>query len=210
MREQLNDNPIAQVAVVLVLVAVAAFMFLKPGGGGESGSSEATVAIGGTEMSQSEVASKAGEVVEGAVESAIEGGALAGATAGAEMPTSVPAPPPPHAFTAAYESGKTVVLLVVHDGGIDDRLTAAAATVLTVMPEVALIPVTVKQLPRYAAVTVGLDLNRVPALVVMKPKRLSGGTPQASVDYGFQTPQTLVQAVRDASYKGPEATYHPE
>jgi hypothetical protein len=59
-------------------------------------------------------------------------------------------------------------------------------------------------------VTVGLDLNRVPAVVVMKPKRLSGGTPQATVDYGFQTPETLVQAVRDAAYDGPEATYHPE
>lgn len=212
MREQLNENPIAQVAIVLVLVAVAAFMFLKPGGGGEEEAApEATISVGGSEMSQSEVASKAGEVVEGAVESAIESGALASASgAAAEMPTSVPAPPPPHAFAAAYDSGKTVVLLVVHPGGIDDRLTAAAATILTAMPEVALIPVTVKQLPRYASVTVGLDLNRVPAIVVMKPKRLSGGIPQATVDYGVQTPETLVRAVRDASYHGPEATYHPE
>ena len=73
----------------------------------------------------------------------------------------------------------------------------------------ALIRVPVKQLPRYASVTVGLDLNRVPAVVVMKPKRLSGGIPQATVDYGFQTPESLVQAVRDADYKGPEVTYHP-
>jgi hypothetical protein len=211
VRDAINNNPIAQVGVVLVLVAVAAFMFLKPSGGGEESAPEATVAVGGAEMSQSEVASKAGEVVEAGVEAAIEGGALASAGgATVSMPTSVPAPPPPHAFTAAYDSGKTVVLLIVHAGGIDDRLTALAATALAAMPEVALIPVTIKQLPRYAAVTVGLDLNRVPALVVMTPKRLSGGTPQATVDYGFQTPETLVQAVRDASYKGPEATYHPE
>ncbi len=208
MREQLNDNPIAQVAVVLVLVAAAAFMFLKPGGGGGESAPEATVSVGGTEMSQSEVASQAGEVVEGAVEAAIESGATAG-DGGVELPTSVPAPPPPRVFTAAYDSGRTVVLLVVHAGGIDDRLTALAATALAAMPQVALIPVTIKQLPRYAAVTVGLDLNRVPALVVMKPKRLSGGIPQATVDYGFQTAETLVQAVRDASYRGPEATYHP-
>ncbi|HEY2717535.1 MAG TPA: hypothetical protein VGI73_15065 [Solirubrobacterales bacterium] len=210
MRDALNNNPVAQVGAVLVLVAVAAFMLLKPGGGGES-TPEATISVGGTEMSQSEAASAAGQVVEAGVEAAIESGALASAGAGAAtMPTSVPAPPPPHAFSAAYDSGKTVVLLVVHSGGIDDRLTALAATALTAMPEVALIPVTIKQLPRYAAVTVGLDLNRVPALVVMTPKRLSGGVPQATVDYGFQTPETLVQAVRDASYKGPEATYHPE
>lgn len=210
MREALNENPIAQVGIVLVLVAVAAFMFLKPGGGGEEEAApEASISVGGQEMSQSEVASKAGEVVEGAVEAAIESGAIGGAAGAAAMPSSVPAPPPPHEFTAAYDSGKTVVLLVVHDGGIDDRLTAMAATALTAMPEVALIGVPVKRLPRYAAVTVGLDLNRVPAVVVMKPKRLSGGVPQATVEYGFQTPATLVQAVRDASYQGPEVTYHP-
>lgn len=211
MREALNDNPIAQVGLVLVLVAVVAFMFLKPGGGEEeSAAPEASVSVGGTEMSQQEVASAAGEVVEGAVETAIESGAVGGGAAAGELPTSVPAPPPPREFTAAYDSGKTVALLVVHDGGIDDRLTALAATALTAMPEVVLIPVPVRKLPRYASVTVGLDLNRVPALIVMRPKALSGGIPQATVDYGFQTPQTLVQAVRDASYQGPEATYHPE
>jgi hypothetical protein len=211
VRDALNDNPVAQVGAVLVLVAVAAFMLLKPGGGEEEATPEATISVGGSEISQSEAASTAGEVVEGAVESAIESGALTGAAAGAAaMPTSVPAPPPPHEFTAAYDSGKTVVLLAVHDGGIDDRLTALAATALTAMPEVALIVVPVEQLPRYAAVTVGLDLNRVPALVVMRPKRLSGGIPQATVDYGFQTPESIALAVMDANYSGPEVTYHPE
>jgi hypothetical protein len=44
----------------------------------------------------------------------------------------------------------------------------------------------------------------------MRPKRLSGGVPQASVEYGFQTPASVVQAVRDAGYSGPEETYHPD
>jgi hypothetical protein len=208
VREALNNNPIAQVGAVLVLVALAAFMFLGKSGGG----SEEESAAGPTVASVNGVTATGatpGEAVEGAVEGALESGAVASAAGTGAMPTSVPAPPPPRELTAAYDADKTVVLLVVHDGGIDDRLTAAAATVLTAMPEVALIPVPVKQLPRYAAVTVGLDLNRVPAVVVMKPKRLSGGIPQATVDYGFQTPETLVQAVRDASYNGPEATYHP-
>lgn len=209
MREQLNNNPIAQVGAVLVLIAVAAFMFLGKGGGGsseeESSAEGATVA---TVNGVTATGATPGEAVESAVEGAVEGGAV-GATGSGEIPTSVPAPPPPHEFTAAYDSGKTVVLLVVHDGGIDDRLTAKAALALAAMPEVALIPVPVKRLPSYAAVTVGLDLNRVPALVVLKPKRLSEGIPQATVDYGFQTSQTLVQAVRDAAYNGPEITYHP-
>lgn len=210
MREKLNDNPVAQVGVVLVLVAVAAFMFLKPGGG--ESEEEASPELGGptvaTVNGATATGATPGEAVEGAIESLGESGAV-GAESGA-MPTSVPAPPPPQEFTAAYDSGKTVVLLVVHDGGIDDRLTATAASVLTALPEVKLIPVPVKKLPRYAAVTVGLELNRVPALVVLKPKRLSGGTPQATVDYGFQTPESILLAVADANYEGPEVTYHPE
>ena len=62
---------------------------------------------------------------------------------------------------------------------------------------------------RYAAVTLGLQIDRTPALIVMRPKRLSKGTPQATVSYGFQSPQAVVQAVRDASYDGPYLTYHP-
>ncbi len=209
MRETLNDNPIAQVGVVLVLVALAAFMFLKPSGGGEAESAGAGPTVASVNGVTATGATP-GEAVETAVEGALESGAVGAAAGSGEMPTSIPAPPPPREFTAAYDSGRTVALLVVHDGGIDDRLTARAATVLAAMPEVALIQVPVQRLPSYAAVTVGLDLNRVPALVVMRPKALSAGTPQATVDYGFQTPQTLVQAVRDASYRGPEATYHPE
>lgn len=211
MREALNENPIAQVGIVLVLAAVAAFMLLKPGGGGgeeeESASGPTVATVNGVTAT----GDSAGEAVESAVEGAIASGAVgaAGGETGA-MPTSVPAPPPPRQFSAAYDANKTVVLLVVHDGGIDDRLTASAATVLVAEPQVKLIPVPMKQLPRYASVTVGLDLNRVPALVVMKPKRLSGGVPQATVDYGFQTPESILLAVNDAEYQGPEVTYHPE
>jgi len=60
-------------------------------------------------------------------------------------------------------------------------------------------------------VTVGLDVNQLPALIVMRPKSLSHGVPQASVAYGVQTPQSIYQMIRDASYRGPEGgTYHPE
>jgi hypothetical protein len=55
-----------------------------------------------------------------------------------------------------------------------------------------------------------VEVSRVPALVVMRPRNLSGGTPQASVSYGFQTSQDVVQAVRDADYHGPVVTYHPD
>lgn len=203
MRDKLNNNPIAQVGLVLVLVVVAAVLLLGGGGGEEAESGEVVATVNGTTAT----GATPGEAVEGAVENLEEGSVSLGSTS--EMPSSVPAPPPPAPVTAAYESGQTVVLLIVHDGGIDHALKSAATGLVADLPGTSLFVVPVRSVARYAAITVGLDLNRVPALVVMRPRDLSDGIPQATVDYGFQTPASVIQAVRDASYAGPETTYHP-
>ena len=55
-----------------------------------------------------------------------------------------------------------------------------------------------------------VGLNRVPALVVVRPKDVAGAPPQAQVSYGFRSSQSVVQAVRDALYKGKDdVPYHP-
>lgn len=205
MRDKINENPIAQLAVIGVLLVIGVFILLKPGGGeeAEEGSSgEVTATVNGATAT----GATPGEAVEGAVENLEEGGAAASAAA---VPATIPAPPPPAPVTAAYEAGKTVVLLVVHDGGIDDALTEAAAANLASVPKAALFVVPAAKVARYAAITFSLDVSQVPALVVMLPKGLSHGVPQATVEYGFQTPQSIVQAVRDAAYKGPEVNYSP-
>ncbi|MGV1049231.1 MAG: hypothetical protein ACOYD4_12000 [Solirubrobacterales bacterium] len=209
MRERLNENPIAQLALIGVLLVVGVIVLLKPTGESEAGEESSAGEVTATVNGATATGATPGEAVEGAVESLEEGAASAGARAAGAVPASVPAPPPPAPLTAAYDAGKTVVLLVVHDGGIDDALTEAAAAGLESMPNVALFVVPAAKVARYAAVTIGLDVSQVPALVVMRPKRLSHGIPQATVQYGFQTPQSIVQAVHDAAYKGPEAAYHP-
>lgn len=194
MREKLNENPIAQIGLVAVLLVAAGFLLLSKMGGGGGGSaapaetmvSASAGAIPGVEVTASEQS----------VTTAI--------------PTDLPAPPLPRPVAAAYRAGKTVVVLIVHDGGIDDRLATRAVRVLRPRSEVALFVVPVDKIARYAAVTLGVDVNRAPALVVMRPRRISKGTPQASVSYGLQTPQSIVQAVRDAAYAGPTVSYHPE
>jgi hypothetical protein len=206
VREKLNESQAAQVGLVAVLVLVAIVFFLKSSGGEEEAESEAGPTVA-TVNGETATGATPGEAVEAAV-AGLEAGGVATGTG--EVPTSVPAPPPPRVFTSAYDAGQTVVLLVVHDGGIDDELTAETGGAIEAMANTTLIRVPLQQLPRYASVTVGLDVNRVPALIAMRPKRLSHGVPQATVDYGFQTTETAVQAVRDASYAGPEATYHPD
>jgi hypothetical protein len=212
VRDKINSDPKFQIGIVVVLILAAGYMLLGGGLGGgeeseETASTEATVAVAGTGATGTATGATPGEAVEGAIE-----GAIASATteaSAASVAASIPAPPLPHPVGAAYDSGKTVVLLVVHDGGIDDRLVAASTRRLAGDPGVAVFVVPVKQIARYGAITLGVDVQQVPALVVMRPRRLSDGTPEAAVIYGFQSAQSIDQAVRDASYKGPEATYHP-
>lgn len=191
MREKLNKNPMAQAGLVLVLLLAVGFMLLKGMGGEEE---EGAVS---TEVPATEVAPEVGSE------------SVASTTASA-VTSPVPAPPLPKAVTSAYESGKTVVLLIVRDGAIDDELARRAVEEVRSVSETAVFVVPADEIARYAAITLGVDVNRVPALIVMRPKQLSEAGPEASISYGFQTPQSVEQAVRDARYDGPTASYHPE
>jgi hypothetical protein len=194
MRDKLNESKAAQIGLVAVLVVVVAVFFLKSSGGGESESGEA----------EPEVAIEAGETL--AISTA-----TATPTGMGELPTSLPgAKAPPHAFQLAYDSNEPVAMLVVHDGGIDDSYTKLALRQVAKIGQVAVFVVPAKKIADYASVTVGLNINQVPALIVLRPKGLSHGTPQASVQYGYRTPQSVYQQIRDATYAGPESgTYHP-
>ena len=194
MREKLNENPMAQVAVVGVLLVLAVvFLLGKAGGGseeeGEGESSAATAAVA-------------------AVETELEAGS---------EPAQLPAPgsgvgalpPPPRPVVDAFEAGQTVAVLFIRDGGIDDRLVVGAIQRLEAIPNVATFVVPSRHLARYVAIAQGVDLNRVPALIVIRPKALSKGYDAASVHYGFQSPESIVQAVVDARYRGGTLSYHP-
>jgi hypothetical protein len=212
VREKINSDPKYQIGLVAVLVLVAGFMLLGGLGGGEESEeapTEATVAVAGTGATGTATGATPGEAVEGAIEGAIASATTEAEGSPASIAAAIPAPPLPHPVAKAYDSDKTVVLLVVHDGGIDDKLVAASTRRLAGFEDVALFVVPVKQIARYGAITLGVDVQRVPALVVMRPRDLSDGVPQASVLYGFQSAQSIEQAMRDATYQGPEATYHP-
>lgn len=191
MRDKLNSNPIAQVALIGVLLAAVAIFFMKSMGGGEEGK-EAPA----TEVSPA--------LEEGG---ALEAGAAAVSASVPPVPMATSAPPAD--VVDAYESGSTVVLLIVQDGGIDDRLVRATSDLLGSLPDVSTFVVPAARIARYAAITEGVGVERVPALVVVRPKRVEGAVPTASVSYGFQSGESVVQAVIDAGYEGPTVDYHP-
>ena len=194
MREKLNDNPMAQVALVGVLLVVAAvFLLGKMGGGSEE---------------EEEGESAAGTAAVAAVATELEtGGRPAPLPRPGTGPGSPPAPPRP--VVSAFNAGQTVALLFVRDGGIEDHIVTNAVHQLEGIGGVATFVVPSHELARYVTIAQGVDLNRVPALVVIRPKHLDNGFETAIVRYGFQNPQSINQAVVDARYDAGTLPYHP-
>lgn len=196
MRKAINDNPVAQIAVVGVLIVVAGLLLTtrvfnkdesaKPAGAG-------TLAVGTTAAPPTASGTSA---LAAAPSTAVAG----------SIPT-VLGPPLPDRVTSAQRDGKAVVLLVIRRGGIEDRLVAGAVARLRGDRRLAVFVVPAAQISRFARITQGAGVSRVPALVVVKP---GAGTPEARVSYGFRSAESIVQAVRDALYRGPTVPYSPD
>jgi hypothetical protein len=192
MREKLNENPLAQMAVIGVLLVAGILMLTTMGGGG--GESEA----GSEPEAEASVTTSAPAITPA-------GGTPSTGTPAGPLAVS----PPPKGVIEAFDSGETIVLLVVREGGIDDRMVRTDTAALAAVPDVALFVVPARRIARYASITEGVGVNRVPALVVLRPKALSHGVPTASVSYGYQEGQSVLQAVVDARYQGRMLPYHP-
>ncbi len=201
MREALNSNPLVQAAVIGVLLIGAAFFVISTTGGGEvessSGVTETTVSTATTGTATPS------ESAEG-----VAGGSLGSALSGATPPTTS-APPLPKPVLQAWKDNETLVLLFVRDGGIDDRIAKRAALGIAGFRDAALFVVPAHEIYRYAAISEGVGVERTPALVVVTPKHLDKSVPTASISYGFQSPESVAQAVVDAGYEGPTVEYHP-
>jgi hypothetical protein len=199
MREQLNKNPVAQLAVVAVLLVVGGFFVLTMMGGGGKEESES---------SPTTPSAEATEPTEGSASLSAPPAPTEGEPSAAGMaPVSSPRLPRP--VRSAIDANRTIVLLFVKRSGIDDRRVRAAVEALSGRPRVATFVVPVDQVPRYTAVTEPVNLDRTPALIVVRPPKLSNGVAAASVSYGYQSFESVVQAVVDAEYTGRELQYHP-
>jgi hypothetical protein len=185
MREKLNENPLYQAAVVGILLLSAGFFLLSTmGGKEEEEGGESSLTATAVAESEAAVPPPPGALAESA-------------------------PPPPAPVKAAFAANQTVVLLFVRNGGIDDRMVKATVERLDGLQGIATFVVPADQIARYATIAQGVDVNHVPALVVVRPKHLNHGIPTASVHDGYQSPQSVVQAVLDAGYRGRTLAYHP-
>src|SRR3954447_17362982 len=200
MRDKLNNDPKVQMAAVGALLLAAAFFVISTMGGGKSSASD-------TATTTDPAAATAPVDPATGAPAAVDPTTGAPAAPSAAIPI-VPAPPLPKDVQAAYKRNETIALLVVKRGAIDDKLVAVSVSQLTAN-HVANFIVPVSQIAKYTAITQGVNVDRTPALVVVRPKHLTTGAPTATVSYSFQSREAVDQAVRDATYTGPSTTYAP-
>jgi hypothetical protein len=194
LRKALNDNPAVQIGVLAALAVLVGFLFLTRLHGSTSSAPTDTTAVP-TDTTSSLPAAPA-----------------------TSAPSTAPAPEPsspasafragpglPAAVVKAYDSGDVVVLLVTKHGSLDDRALRADLRVLDGRPGLSVFTTNAKNVADYSRIAEGVDVHQAPALVVLRPKHLAGkGTmPEASVEYGFRSVDSVDQAIRDALYKGP-------
>lgn len=205
MRQKLNENPLVQVAVIAVLgLVVGALLLMRMGSSGSEESAPATTTTSATDAATA-TDSDTGSTATTESAAPATGGATATATAfkaGPGLPADV---------VNAWKDGDAVVLLIVRKGGIDDGDVKAMVEDLRSRSDTTVFVAETRDIADYSRIAQGVDLDRVPALVVLRPKSLTKGSiPEATVSYGFRGQASVNQALDDALYKGPEnLPYHP-
>ncbi|MGZ5310695.1 MAG: hypothetical protein ACXWZ3_03220 [Solirubrobacterales bacterium] len=216
MRKAINENRKVQALVICALLAAGALMLMtqmnKGGDVAASGEFPGSETPPAAEVS---VSSVNGESVGSAAVSLPQGATAAAPTA-APAPETVskaalkPGPGLPAPVVRAWEGGDAVVLLVAKDAAVDDRLVHDSVAALSGRAGVTVFVTPASEVARYSRIAQGVGVDRAPALVVIRPKRLSGSVPQATVEYGFRSAQGVEQAVDDALYSGRDnVPYHP-
>ena len=232
MRKAINENPAVQIAVLGGMALVVGFLLftrvLSQNSSEEA--APATDATDATATPATGTATEAGGAIPGAAPStaapmetaptAPNPSAAPPATGTAPPATEavpsagvegefVPGPGLPKPVVSAYDDGKAVVLLIEKRKGIDDQALLGSVEKLRGRSDLAVFLVPAKDVSRYARITEGVQLDRVPALVVIRPSKLSDGAPEATVSYGFRGPESVQQAVEDALFDGKSVGYDP-
>jgi hypothetical protein len=213
MRQAINENRTVQLAIVGVLALLGGLFLLKGMGGGDS--SAATPPASPTTASVDPTTgapTTAAPATDPATGAPLPASSTTAAPVGAAgVPANlVPGPGLPKGLLPAYKHGKAIVLLVRRAGGIDDSLVHSSVDRLRALGDVEVYVTRAKGIFRYTWLTQGVNVSELPALVVLRPRKLSDGKAVATVSYGFRDGKSVLQAVKNALYRGPtDQPYHP-
>ena len=223
MREALNSNPLVQVGAIGVLAVLVGFLLLTRLSGSDSGSTEPPATAPASEAPESSASVETTET-DGLSETTVELEGEAAAEAFDDVAGQVAAagsftagPGLPKKVADAYRKGDTVALLITKERAMEDRAMRRLLSLVRdegsdkLPKDVSVFTVKAKHIADYSRIARGVDVDRVPALIVLTARaRNDGGLPTASINYGFRGPQSIAQAFNDAAYKGKKLPYHPE
>ncbi len=226
MRKALNENPVVQAVVIGVMAIVVAFLlFTRVLGGDEEvpppdpAATEASAAPATPAAPAGDAAAPADAAPEATAPSsaaptpaAPETSAVPAAPAapsGDVAANFVPGPGLPEDVVVAYARNQAVVLFIEKQKGLDDKALRASIALVERRGDIATFVVPVKDVSKYARITEGVSLDRTPALVILRPRKLTDNVPEATVSYGFRGPESVETAVEDALYDGKNVTYDP-
>ena len=212
MRSAINENRTVQLALLGVLALLGGLLLLKTtGGSGSTSSAAQTTSSASPGASASGSTDSSGVAAIAAPVGTSSSSSSGSSQAAPPVPANlVPGPSLPKSLLASYQRNDAVALLVVRDGGTDDALVRASVKLLDRVPNLAVYVTKAKQIARYAWLTQGVNVTELPALLVLLPRKRSNGRPTASVTYGFIDGGSVLQAARDALYRGPtHLPYHP-
>jgi hypothetical protein len=222
MRKALNDNPIVQIGALAALALLVGFLLITrmshkspDSSSATSTSSSSAASVASPSASSSDAAATTpSTATPDATSSALSTPAPTGSAAPAAAAPAgdfVAGPGLPAAVVDAYKADRVVVLLVVRRNGIDDEAVKRSVESMAGSANVALFVTNAGHIARYSRIAAGVNVDRVPALIVLRPRKLAHGTPTALVSYGFRGPDSVAQAIRDATYKGPtNQPYYPK
>ncbi|HEU4803135.1 MAG TPA: hypothetical protein VFS73_08170 [Solirubrobacterales bacterium] len=220
MRKALNENPMVQLAVLGVCAIVFAVILFtsvlkkdeQPAATTTSPAATTTsdpAASSDPSASASTPSPSAGSSASGAAPATPETDTVTPPAGGATADGLLPSKGLPEDVLVAFARNKAIALLVVDPKGLSDKQLEQFTDTLRSRDDVEVFVVNVKDIAKYARITAGVSVSRTPALVVVRPRKLTDSTPTAAVSYGFRGPRSVNQAVDDALYDGKQVPSYP-
>ncbi len=220
MRKAINENPMVQIAVLGVVAVIFAFILftsvLKKDDTAAPPPTDPAAATATDPAAAGATADGVAPTDPTANPSAVAP-AAGTATPPATTPPAggsvadglLPSKGLPRDLLVAFAKNKTIALLVIDPNGISDKQVKLYTEALKKRGDVEVFIVDVKDISKYSRVTAGVAVSRVPALVVIRPRKLTGSVPTATVSYGFRGARSVSTAIDDALYKGKQIPSYP-
>jgi hypothetical protein len=232
MRKAINENPTVQIAVLGVAAVIFAFiLFTKVLAGGSStptDTSPTTAATGAVDTGATATPSTGTPSTAAPSSSTPSADPTAPSSPGtpADPAATAPTTPPasggaagtadgllatkglPQDVLVAYAKNMAIALLVI-DPSSHGADALRKSTERLSNKKVAVFIVDTKDIARYSRITEGVSVTQAPALIVIRPRKLTKSVPTASVSYGIRGAASVKQAIQDALYKGGSVPAYP-